>query len=192
MITQHVDVIRYDCPEIDAEVRGLLIKDINKQFKVGNWVKERIHDHGYTSMNDILFIPGYHWTMVRESIIRAADKIVNPLPKKHRINGWARMSVPGQPSMLSWHTHNAYDFNSMSDMPNSISGVMYLCLPSDSSGFKSATTEFMLNDGSVYIPPPVLGSWFLYDGVRIPHRPGQWNYNSVEENRYMLAVDLFY
>jgi hypothetical protein len=83
-----------------------------------------------------------------------------------------------------WHHHDKHG-------GNSISGIMYLHIPSDVEDFDTCGTEMAPNgpesDGKFFVRPSY-GTWLLYPS-RMWHRPG---IVQSKDYRFIVAVDIQY
>lgn len=187
----NVNVTEIKCPLITKEHINSMIHDIDTLiFEMDHWNKPLESQHGYTTWGDLFHIPLDHWVLAKKSFLKAFEKIVGYIPDDYTIVSWGHVSTPNEVPPLSWHIHKP----SIEDpSKNSLMGaIMYLNVPLDKSGRRGPTTEFLQNDGSVYLPPPTPFSWFFYDSAKTFHRPGRWLPREMTEKRYVVVVDIVY
>jgi hypothetical protein len=171
---------------INEELINNLIIQIDDMVKLNYSYSKNLEEHGFTTPSTLFNLDNKYWQLLKESFL-SEIKELNPNINfdLETLKAWCYVSFPKVPSVLNWHIH------SCEKRSKGLSGIFYLQLPKTTLGHISSTTEFKMNDGSVYSPPPVNDKWIIFNND-IFHRPGLWEYDKVLANRYVIAASIEY
>ncbi len=171
---------------INQELINNLIIEVDKMIKNNYCYVENLDCHGFTTPSTLFNLDNKYWQILKQSFLNQI-KESNPNINfdLNTLKAWCYVSFPNIPSVLNWHNHRC------EKRLKGLSGIFYLQIPKTTLGHLSSTTEFKMNDGSVYSPPPFNDKWILFDND-ILHRPGLWEYDKVLNNRYVIAASIEY
>jgi hypothetical protein len=171
---------------ISQDLINNLIIEIDNMVKLNYCYSANLKEHGFTTPSTLFNLDNKYWQTLKESFL---DSIKTQYPTINfdldTLKAWCYVSFPNIPTVLNWHIHKC------EKRSKGLSGVFYLQLPKTSLGHISSTTEFKMDDGSTYSPPPYNDRWILFDN-NVLHRPGLWEHDKVINNRYIIAVSIEY
>lgn len=140
----------------------------------------------FQTKENIFARPEPVWLKLRMSFLMSVFMYLGSERKVTNMMAWSFMTntdtVGDRDSY--WHHHDKHG-------GNSISGIMYLHIPSDVEDFDTCGTEMAPNgpesDGKFFVRPSY-GTWLLYPS-RMWHRPG---IVQSKDYRFIVAVDIQY
>ena len=172
--------------KINQELIDNLIIEVDKMVNSNYCYTDNLERDGFTTPSTLFNLDNKYWQSLKQSFL---DQIKELHPNINfdleTLKAWCYVSFPNVPSVLNWHIHFC------TKRSKGLSGILYLQTPKTNLGHLSSTTEFRMDDGSVYSPPPYNDKWVIFDN-NILHRPGLWEYDKVSTNRYVIATSIEY
>lgn len=157
------------------------IGDINTIIDSGNYFT---NSPRYQTKENVFGLPGEHWLKYRMTFLTSVFLYLGQEARVANMMAWSfktnNSTVENRDAY--WHHHDKHS-------GQSLSGILYLQIPSDVNDFDTCGTEMAPNgpeaDGKFFIRPSYY-TWMIYPS-KIWHRPGivqsdQW--------RYVLAADI--